>query len=560
MKISQDLIAKIKDELNIESVAEELGIKINKSRRVALCPFHNDKNPSMSFKFDRYRCFSCNEYGDIFDLVQKLNGLTFHESIEYLANKAGIDIPKDNFSKEDSKQASIIKNSRECLDSVFSLCEKDLLLNKSNNAFNYLSDRGISKRSIIDFRLGYSKSYNIVSSNAFKFGLDVLKFAGLDSYAAEAFNNRIVIPIFDDRNRPLGFSCRTMSSVKVNKYINTRTTGLFNKSKVLFGINIAKSYILNYKHAFLAEGQFDVIKMHDKGIKNTVAIQGSALTQDHINVLKSLGVNKVTLMFDGDQGGFDLTIKSIYSMLLNEVSVYVFPMPKGSDPDSYFSELSSEENIEEVIRNKSYDGVLVYLYKIILDQYKEESLDKLNVYSIEDLLLFNKFSSIKYKNNIVKQINIFCEDTKISKEYINNIIQNSMLKKALNLGSSTVKRKMIKKENQHYNESFLTFIYLVIAYPEAFNYVKQYINDFGDFIECSIGKEETELWNVILNKIKDKDALFMSDIRYEASTDNNLLSLIDTIQDLDIRKQINQNSQSPLTLIQCYVQDLSIAC
>lgn len=329
----------IKSRLNIVDVLGEY-IRLEKSGAnfKALCPFHNEKNPSFMVSEEKqiWHCFGCQKGGDIFSFVMELEGLEFRESLKILAEKAGIELQKNNPAQTNQRNKIL-----EILELSTKFYETQLWKGEgTQKVLPYLKERGLTDDSIKNFRLGYAPrgwknllqfliGRGYIVSDIEKTGLLVNK----DSSALyDRFRDRIIFSIGDVNGKIIGFSARVAPGGNESqaKYVNTPETSVYHKGKVLYGIEKAKSEIRKEGVAFLVEGNMDVIASHQAGIKNTVAVSGTALTSDQIQILKRY-VNKIKIGFDMDTAGESATKKSIQLCFLSDIAVEVVEFPGGKD-------------------------------------------------------------------------------------------------------------------------------------------------------------------------------------------------------------------------------------
>ncbi|MBU1046934.1 DNA primase [Patescibacteria group bacterium] len=335
-------IEQIKEKLNIVDVVSSY-IKVEKAGMnfKACCPFHNEKTPSFFISPDRgtFKCFGCGEGGDIFTFVEKYEGVDFKGSLKILAEKAGVELVKENPEKVSEKNR--IYNVLEKTTTFF---ENNLWENKE--ALDYLKERGLEEKIIKQFRLGFALNeweslYSHLKSNGYmdteieKAGLIKKKTQGGGYY--DRFRSRIIFPLFDNSDRPVAFSGRLFEVEKgeenkdTAKYLNSPETILFSKSNILYAYNFAKNTIRKSDFSILVEGQMDLLMSHQAGYTNTVASSGTALTEGHINLLKRFS-DKIVIAFDGDEAGFNSACKASKLALMNDMDVRLVKIVDGMDP------------------------------------------------------------------------------------------------------------------------------------------------------------------------------------------------------------------------------------
>ena len=346
-----DQVQEIKEKLNIVDVISGY-IRLQKAgiNHKGLCPFHNEKTPSFMVSPSRqnWHCFGCAEGGDIFTFVQKIEGVEFPEALKILAEKAGVVLKYSDPKLRTEK------------DRIYEICEKatqffTTSLNNTSVISDYLHKRGVREETISGWRLGYAPdSWNSLLSFLSKSGYreTEMEKAGLilrgDRYH-DRFRNRLMFPIFDSNGRVVAFSGRIMGDIipskteraDSGKYVNSPETILFNKSRILYGFDKAKMEIRKADKVILVEGQMDAILPWQDGIKNVVATSGTALTEDHLSILKRL-TNNLILAFDVDDAGFHATKRGVD--LANELGfgVSILDISSGKDPADFVKERPGE--------------------------------------------------------------------------------------------------------------------------------------------------------------------------------------------------------------------------
>ena len=335
-----DSVEKIKERLGIaEVVGGYLNLeKAGKNLR-ARCPFHNEKTPSFFVSPDRgsYYCFGCGAKGDIFSFVEQFEGLDFKGALKLLADRAGVKLEYDRGSFSDGK------SERE---KIFQILEEatgyfETNLKSNDEAINYLQKRGVAEKTRVVFRLGYApdewhsllthlKNKKFAESDLEKAGLIKKNETGSNYY--DRFRGRIIFPIADSAGRIVGFSGRILKGKPEDaKYLNSPETELFAKSRILYGLDKAKAEIRRRDFAVLVEGQMDLLMSHQAGVANAVASSGTALTDEHINLLKRFS-DRLLLVFDPDEAGFKAALRGAGLALTRGLEVKVAVLPKGLDP------------------------------------------------------------------------------------------------------------------------------------------------------------------------------------------------------------------------------------
>lgn len=315
-------------------------VALRKSGRtfLGLCPFHNEKTPSFHVNPDRqvWKCFGCGEGGDVFTFVQKIDSLTFPQAVEQLAKKVGVTIERsEKAAREYSERERILRaNNAAC--AFFRT-----MLAGSSKAKDYLAKRGLSADALERYKLGYApdawdgllshlNQQRIEIADAVKAGLLVPRENSSGFY--DRFRDRLVFPILDASDRIIAFGGRSFGDEQP-KYLNSPETPLFSKNKTLYGLNISRKAISAADRVLVVEGYMDVITTQSAGFENTVATLGTALTEEHVNVISRFTKN-VVLAFDSDSAGMKAALRSAPLFEQAGFKVRILSMPKGEDPDS----------------------------------------------------------------------------------------------------------------------------------------------------------------------------------------------------------------------------------
>ncbi|WP_242340336.1 MULTISPECIES: DNA primase [unclassified Anaeromyxobacter] len=353
--IPEALIEQVRDRVDVVAVIGR-HVELKRSGRTwkGCCVFHGERTPSFHvYPEDKhFKCYGCGAYGDVFSFLQRLEGKEFPEVVKALAQEVGVEIPEA--AEEDSAEARRRRKER---NEVLAACDAAarywaarLQSRFGAQARRYLEERGIGEEAIRRFRIGISADGwgDLVPRVAEKgIGPDALLRAGLlvekeKGGAYDRFRNRLMFPIAGMDGQVIGFGGRVMpgeASDKAGaKYINTPETPLYKKSKVLYGLELARESIRKTRTAVLVEGYFDVIGLHQAGIANAVAVCGTALTAEHVELLGRCDCREVTILFDGDVAGLAAPAKAAAALFPAGVSgkVALLPSQGGkTDPDEY---------------------------------------------------------------------------------------------------------------------------------------------------------------------------------------------------------------------------------
>jgi len=351
---SETTLASIKNAVDIVKLVGDYGLHVSRagSKFKALCPFHDDKNPSLVLDPERqsYKCWSCGAGGDIFDFVKEYDRVEFSDALKTLADRAGIVLEASSSVATADRGAS--KNEL-LVASAWAETAFASALKQSEPARAYLGSRGISDESVARFRLGYApgeRGWLVSRAKRAGFPVEVLERAGLVSRPAdspgtirERFRGRLIFPIHDPRGRAVGFGGRILPEVErlfaangknVAKYLNSPETPLFQKRKILYAGDLARNAAREAGWVAVVEGYTDVIAAHQVGLCNVVGTLGTALGDDHVTALRRL-TEKVVLVFDGDAAGQNAADRSLELFLGHEVDVRVLTLPEKLDPCDY---------------------------------------------------------------------------------------------------------------------------------------------------------------------------------------------------------------------------------
>lgn len=336
-----DIKDEIRSRLPIEQlVAQYCQLKKKGRNYVCLCPFHSDSNPSFLVSPDKGigYCFACQSGGDIFSFMQKIESVDFPTAIKMLAEKAGVEMPKEKFHGASAVSKDEKTRIRECLESAQKFYQKKL--KEVPAALEYVRKRGVPDALIEKFGICYapdsfSETYdhlikaNFTRSEIVAAGLGVQK--ELEGKVYDRFRHRIMFPILDAQGGIIGFGGRTMGDSDA-KYVNSPESPLYNKSAVLFGLFHARDAIRKSRAVVLVEGYFDAVACHKAGIENVVAVSGTALTEQHVKILKRYA-DDIVLCLDQDNAG-QLAAGRAFDMLCRaHLNILSVTLP-AKDPDA----------------------------------------------------------------------------------------------------------------------------------------------------------------------------------------------------------------------------------
>lgn len=370
--MQENLAEKIKQRIDLVEFVRQYVPHLKKAGKTwkACCPFHKEKTPSFTVSSEKglYYCFGCQEGGDIFDFLMKMENLSFNEAVRKLADIAGVEYrPQGGFSAAEQQRI----NARKTLDWAKGFYHKNLMSAGGEFARNYVKGRGLTKETVQKFELGFAKNDAVglcKAAQASGYTAQQLKDVGLcvqTAYGArDYFRGRLMFPIINQRGETVGFGGRILADGEP-KYLNSPETLLFSKSHVLFGLNFAGPAIRKAGRAVLLEGYMDVIACHQAGFENTVAPLGTSLTAEHAKLLKRYTDNAVVL-FDPDAAGIKAALRGALVLIEQGLFVKVASLSDGLDPDEYIAKYGKEK-FEEVL-DRAQD-LIAFHTRLQLDLY-----------------------------------------------------------------------------------------------------------------------------------------------------------------------------------------------
>ena len=460
----QEVVDQVIEANNIVDVIGSY-VKLTKkgSTYFGLCPFHNEKTPSFSVTDNgakqMYYCFGCHKGGSVLTFLMKYENISYTDALKVLADRAGILLPKPDYSKEQEAQArkrdAVLEVNKEAATYFYRLLKSE----RGKMALSYLTNRGLSEDTIRNFGLGYSDKYRDDLYQYMKskgYSDDVLKESGLFSIKEtdthDYFWNRVMFPIMDVRNKVIAFGGRVMGDGEP-KYLNSPETICFNKRKTLYGLHVAKKH--KGKELILCEGYMDVISLHQAGFTNAVASLGTALTEGHADVLKRYTSN-VVISYDSDTAGRDAALRAIPKLRDAGISVKVLDLSPYKDPDELIKAEGTDFFKE---RLKNAKNSLIFEIYCLQDQYDLNDPDDKTKFFQETAKRLSYFEDPLEQDNYVQAV---------SKEFQ---IEYSMLKekaKKLSLSNNNISgftpAPVIVKKKDETNKALALCQKMVLSY------------------------------------------------------------------------------------------------
>lgn len=367
-----------------EVIGDFVNLKRSGSNLLGLCPFHHEKTPSFSVSPSKniYKCFGCGKAGGPVQFIMEHESNTFPDAIRYLAKRYNITLEEIQEHKNDQWLQEDLKREAWNLINEFTakLYHDNLFQSGSGKqiAMSYYKERGYLEMTIKKFQLGYApdqRDYLVQKIKEAGYSLDLLKELGLtNKNDQDFFNHRVIFPIHNLAGKVIAFSGRKIRDQDFGpKYINSPETPLYVKSKVLYGMHLAKAAIRSKDECILVEGYTDVITLHQAGIQQVVASSGTSLTIDQIRLIKRFTSN-IKILYDGDSAGIKATLRALDLILDENMNVRIVILPNPEDPDSFLKKNGSEVFIK-FLEEKAVDFVL-FKASIIKQDYKNDPVKK----------------------------------------------------------------------------------------------------------------------------------------------------------------------------------------
>lgn len=450
---------------------------------VGVCPFHDDHSPSMSVSPEKqiYKCFACGASGNVFTFVAEYENVSFIEAVRIVASKCGKELSITTYNNNNVSQA--LKEENEIMDLTQKFFLNNLRTKFGKDALEYLKNRGLNEDIIKEFGIGLSLDSNdslyqllLKKNYDIKKLLDLGLVNSVNGKTYDMFTRRITFPLWDKDGNIVGFSARVYRNEKdVSKYMNSRESKLFKKGETLYNYHKAKDIAKREKKIIVVEGFMDAIRISSIGIKNVVALQGTAMTTEQIQLLKKLRV-KVILCLDNDNAGLIATINNGDELIKNEIETEVIRLSGEKDPDEYILANGGEAFKNNVDKPLSY-----FEFKMnYLKQNKDlNNVEDLSIY-VNDVLK----SLTEIDDPILKELTL----DKMSKEYNLSI---SVLKNKLEQLEPVKIKKEIKStviEKQRKDVFMIGSEKILYFMMNGEEYIREYQKKLG-FFEDSLYRE-----------------------------------------------------------------------
>lgn len=550
----RDQVEDVKSKTDIvQIIGERIELKKAGKNYKAVCPFHAEKTPSFNVSPDLqiFKCFGCNQSGDVFTFLEKYEGMEFYESLKILSERAGVELKSMNMGQKSEKEKIFETNL--VLEKFFSY----ILMNHKvgQKPLKYLFDRGLKKDTIADFGIGYSpekplsfvdyfKKHNLTLADAQRAGIVFKSERGY----FDRFRGRITFPLYDHRGNVCGFSGRILPWMGDNlaKYINTPETSAYYKSKILFGLNLSKNEIKKSNKAVVVEGELDMISSWQIGIKNTVAIKGSAFSSDQVKLL-SRYCKTIVLALDADIAGDAATKRGIEIAQKEGFDIFVADLIGYKDPDEMANKdpeglkktLNSAKNIWDYLLDSVFEKIRA---QNISDNLASKEIAKI-LESIEDSII-----RAQYTNKAAEKLNIPFEavDEQVRKSKDENE-KNHTPEIAISLPVQKNRRELLEERlfqlllhndperiaSQRFSSLFTTNIYEKLA-----DQYKKYMKKRKNFV---IAKFDAFLPSELLSAFRDV-ALNDNGLN-DTQAENEILMVSEEIQIIEIKNKMKELSK-----------------
>lgn len=464
MENKVELIRKSND--IVEVISSYLPLTKKGKNYFGVCPFHDDTNPSMSVSSDKqiYKCFSCGASGNVITFVMDYEKVDFKEALSILAKRAGIDFIKSNVREKEAQFDKYYK----MYDLALKLYQNNINSKYGTDAIKYLENRYITKEIIKEFKIGLSLDKNELTKILLNKGYTnkEIEDYGLSNGIYDLYFNRIMFPLFDTNDRVVGFSGRIYKNKDSSKYINTKETPIFKKGELLYNYFKAKDFVRQEKKLLIVEGFMDVIRLYSIGVKNVVALMGTALTKDQISLIKRLSKN-IILCLDGDQAG-KKAMNSVGEDLTNAgLNVSVVILKEDLDPDEYVIKYGKDSFISLCDNPISYSE-----YKIL---YMREGLD-LNDLDTKTAYINNALKEIKQEDDPIKQ-EFLLKKIAVEFDIDISILRNNLKKVEKYSKIEALNAKPVPKNKlTKYQKATYDILYTIMNNYEACKYYEKHLN------------------------------------------------------------------------------------
>ena len=391
MKFGKNFIEKVLNSTDIAELVSDHGIVLKKTgvNFKGLCPFHSEKTPSFNVNSQRgfFHCFGCKASGDSIKFLMQIDRLSFTDAVQELAKRAGI--PLERNTRLTRSQNADEEKGLQCLREAASFYREKILGEEGKDASEYLQQRKVSGKMCESFQIGFSPDKwdetfknltqkKIPQSVIARTGL--IKSSEKSGRFYDTFRGRLMFPIKDFRGRCIGFGARSLKPDDKPKYLNSPETAYYRKSRTLYGLHEGLDEIRKKSRLIFVEGYLDVIRLHENGFTETVAPCGTALTAEHLKIVRRYTKTAI-LLFDGDSAGKNAALKHAHLLLLHPLESYILNLPDGEDPDTFMLK-HGKKGLEDLLEHKV--PALDYLVQQTIKNYPDTIQGRMQ--GLEELL------------------------------------------------------------------------------------------------------------------------------------------------------------------------------
>ncbi len=473
--VTEEEIERIRKSANIiDIISSYIPLTQKGKNYFGVCPFHEDHSPSMSVSEEKqiYKCFSCGAAGNVFTFVSEYENVKFLEAVKIVADKCGIPF-SGVIQKEKPKKFT---QEYEIMNLALKFYQNNLNSKEGLLAKEYLKKRDLDENVIKEFDLGLALSGDVSLNKLLtnkKYSLDALLRLGLvnqnNGYVNDVFQRRVMFPIHDLEGNVVGFTGRIFEDTNQAKYINSKESDIFKKGQILFNYHRARPEIKRKKEVILVEGNMDAIRMYASGIKNVVALMGTSLTKDQVNILKGLRA-KIILMFDNDAAGETATYQNGTILEEARLEFQVVRLSGPKDPDEYIIK-NGVQALEENIRSPI--SFLDFKLKYFKKDKDLTKVDDLASYIKEIIGDLKNIPDALTRELTLKQIS---EEYQISLDLLKSELEKTEIKKVV----ETPPKKLEKKRISKYDKACQNIIYFMMNDGK---FVERFLKELGYFSE-----------------------------------------------------------------------------
>ena len=555
MFYSEDLIEEVRSRNDIVDVINSyVSLKKKGNTYTACCPFHNEKTPSFHVSRDKqlYHCFGCGAAGTVYTFLQQYENYTFPEAVEFLADRAGVVLPKREMTERERMEADYNSALREINKMAAGYFYYALRMKDGEPARNYLTERGLSEDTIRNFGLGYSRMYRDDLYKYLKqkgYSDELLKDSGLVRFdekhgAGDVFWNRVMFPIMDLNGKVIGFGGRVMGD-GLPKYVNSQETKIYEKRRHLYGFHLARRS--KREGYILCEGYMDVISMHQAGFDNATASLGTAFTIQQAMLLKRY-TDKVYLAYDSDGAGVNAAQKAIPILREVGISARVINMQPYKDPDEFMKNLGAEEFEKRIAQAESS---LMFQVRIAAGNYNQQDPEGRTQFQQEVVKLVSVLKDPLERDNYIEAIaNQYFIDKKKLTDSVNRYGKYQMERKQYQEAvqeetpQDTRRRERLEERKQQPQRLLLTWL---VNYPaQLFPQLREKITpeDFVDEPYHRLAEQLFEQYEttgavnpaLLINQYEDREeqmrvaSVLQTTLQIEPSPEDNSLIITEIVQ------------------------------